>query len=340
MERRAIRWRRRAVTVPAVVLATVVVVATLPLSLLVAALADVATDRRLPRTRVVAMFAVYLLCETAGLVGALLNPLAAGYNRERLMRRDYALQSLWARTLFASARHVFGMRLVLEDWPQDAGRGPVIVLIRHTSLLDTLLPATLLSARNGTRLRYALKRELLRDPCLDVVGNRLPNRFTGRSTLESDEVAAVGGLAAGLGHLDGVLIYPEGTRFTAPKREQIIERLAESGRPELAERARDLHHVLPPRLGGTLALLEAAPDADVLVVAHHGFEGSALPRDLWRGLVIGQTLTATAWRVAAAEVPVTREARIDWLYEQWSRVDSWVESKTAGREQEWQAQAT
>ena len=340
MERRAHRWRRRAVTIPAVVLATVVVIATLPVLLLVAALADVATDRRFPRTRVIAMLAIYLLCETAGLIGALLNRLTAGFSRERLMRRDYALQWLWVRTLFESARRVFGMRLVLEDWPQDAGRGPLIVVMRHTSLLDTLLPATLLSAEHGTRLRYALKRELLTDPCLDVIGNRLPNRFTGRSTLESDEVAAVGGLATGLGHLDGVLIYPEGTRFTRHKREQIIKRLAESGRPELAERARELHHVLPPRLGGTLALLDAAPDADVLVISHHGFEGSALPRDLWRGLVIGQTLTATAWRVPAAEVPATREARIDWLYEQWSKVDSWVESKTATREQEWQAQAT
>ena len=73
MERRAHRWRRRAVTIPAVVSATVVVIATLPVLLLVAALADVATDRRFPRTRVIAMLAIYLLCETAGLIGALLN---------------------------------------------------------------------------------------------------------------------------------------------------------------------------------------------------------------------------------------------------------------------------
>ena len=31
------------------------------------------------------------------------------------------------------------------------------------------------------RLRYVLKRELLLDPCLDIVGNRLPNCFVARS---------------------------------------------------------------------------------------------------------------------------------------------------------------
>jgi 1-acyl-sn-glycerol-3-phosphate acyltransferase len=209
----------------------------------------------------------------------------------------------------------------------------VIVLIRHTSLLDTLLPATLLTARDGTRLRYVLKRRLLLDPCLDVLGHRLPNRFTRRSSLERDEVSAVGRLASGLGPQDGVLIYPEGTRFTPEKRAQVIERLAASARPELAERARALRNVLPPRLGGTLALLDAAPDADVLVIAHHGFEGSALPRDLWRGRLIGQTLTAKAWRVPAAEIPAGRDDRVDWLYEQWRRVDTWVQEQLTATEE-------
>jgi 1-acyl-sn-glycerol-3-phosphate acyltransferase len=340
MDGRVHRWRRRALTIPAIVIATILVLVTLPLLLLGAALADLFTDRRLPRMRVIAMLAIYLLCETAGLLGAVANRVTSAGNRERLMRSDYALQLWWTGTLFAAARKIFGMGLVVEHLPEGAGRGPVIVLIRHTSLLDTLLPSALLSARDGTRLRYVLKQQLLTDPCLDVVGNRLPNRFTRHSSLESDEAAAVGRLAEDLGPADGILIYPEGTRFTESKRAELIARLGSSARPELGDRARELRHVLPPRLGGTLALLEAAPHTDVLVIAHHGFEGSALPRDLWRGRLIGQTLRVTAWRVPAGDIPGTREGRIDWLYEQWSLVDRWLDSKAAGRSEEWQAQAT
>lgn len=42
--------------------------------------------------------------------------------------------------------------------------GPLVVLMRHASLADTLLPAVVI-ASHGIRLRYVLKRELLWDPC-------------------------------------------------------------------------------------------------------------------------------------------------------------------------------
>jgi 1-acyl-sn-glycerol-3-phosphate acyltransferase len=86
----------------------------------------------------------------------------------------------------------------------------VIVLMRHASLADSLLPAVLLGTR-GLRLRYVLKRELLWDPCLDVVGQRLPNAFIRRGSGESDaEIDAIRALGRDLGDDEGVLIYPEG----------------------------------------------------------------------------------------------------------------------------------
>jgi len=30
------------------------------------------------------------------------------------------------------------------------------------------------------------------------------------------------------------------------------------------------------------------------------------------------------WRIPAAEIPGGEEARLDWLYAQWRRVDDWV----------------
>jgi hypothetical protein len=58
---------------------------------------------------------------------------------------------------------------------------PVIVFLRYASVADTLLPAVFLANPNGLKLRYVLKHELLLDPCLDIVGNRLPNSFVQRS---------------------------------------------------------------------------------------------------------------------------------------------------------------
>jgi hypothetical protein len=51
-------------------------------------------------------------------------------------------------------------------------------------------------------------------------------------------------------------------------------RLAREGRAEQLAYARSLEFVLPPRPGGSLGLLEAAPEADAVVCAHTGFEGS------------------------------------------------------------------
>ena len=39
---------------------------------------------------------------------------------------------------------------------------------------------TYVSRRYHLRLRYVLKRELLWDPCLDIVGQRVPNIFVDR----------------------------------------------------------------------------------------------------------------------------------------------------------------
>ena len=86
-------------------------------------------------------------------------------------------------------------------------------------------------------------------------------------------------------------------------------------------RAEKLEHLLPPRPGGTLALLEAAPAVDVVLVAHVGFEGVAHVSDLWSGRLIDARVRVHARRIPAAELPADR-AR--WLLDQWERLDAWV----------------
>ncbi len=58
--------------------------------------------------------------------------------------------------------------------------GDAIVLSRHASLGDSLLSGWALATELRLQPRYVLKKELLFDPCLDIVGLRVPNHFLDR----------------------------------------------------------------------------------------------------------------------------------------------------------------
>lgn len=309
---------RRLLSIPALVLAAAAVAAGFPLLLPLALVIDAVRGHALA-SRGVVMAAIYLACEVAGLAASLALWLARPLmSRERWLERHYALQHWWASSLLAAARSLFSLQVEIEG---DADlSGPVVVFIRHASIVDTLLPAALLTGPGGLRLRYVLKRELLADPCLDVVGNRLPNVFVRRGAGDP-EVERVAALARGLGAGEGVLIYPEGTRFTPAKRARALDRLAGT---DVAARAAALGHVLPPRPGGPLALLEAAPDADALFVAHVGLDGLATLADVWRGDLVGSRVRVALWRVDREQIPNDANARLDWLWSEWARMDAWV----------------
>jgi 1-acyl-sn-glycerol-3-phosphate acyltransferase len=175
------------------------------------------------------------------------------------------------------------------------------------------------------RLRYVLKRELLWDPCLDVVGQRIPNVFVDRfSDDPAAEVRRVQVLSRDLGPRDGVFLCPEGTRFSESRRARVLLRLEQEGKEKLLEAARSFSAVLPPQLGGTLGLLEAAPQADVVVGVHTGFEGTTSLARLWNGGLVGRTVRVEFWRVSRCEIPDGRDAREAWLLDQWRRVNDWV----------------
>jgi hypothetical protein len=87
--------------------------------------------------------------------------------------------------------------------------------------------------------------------------------------------------------------------------------------------------VLPPRAGGTLALLEAATEADVVVCAHTGFEGAATLAQIWRGELLHGTIRVRFQRIPRASIPTARNAQADWLRERWQEIDAWVEKQRA-----------
>ena len=320
-------WRRRAVTLPSLFLVTVVWLALLPVTLAAAAIGDLVRGGPWPIVRCVAYLTVYLACETAGVVAATVVWLTSGpwtgTPRATFLRRNVALQSWWANALYRAAERIYGLRTVVEG-DDVVVPGPILLFIRHVSQADTLLPVVYVTRRHGVALRFVLKSELLWDPCLDVVGRRLTNAFVNRGSGESArEIAAVERLLDDLRTDEGVLIYPEGTRFTPAKRRRALARVAEKA-PELAARAERLRRVLPPHLGGPLALLRGNRHADVVFCAHTGFEPAGSPRDIMRGGLVGATIRVRFWRVPYGDLPGTDAERIAWLYAQWQRLDDWI----------------
>jgi 1-acyl-sn-glycerol-3-phosphate acyltransferase len=306
-------------------LGCLVLSALLPLLLPAALLIDLGVRRsRLVTTRLALWLPGAAWVESLGLLalGAVWVATAAGSPAR--LRATFAVQRGYTRAHFAWVALVFQVRLEVEG-AAAATPGPVLVLINHTSLVDALLPAVVLANPFGLRLRYVLKEELLLEPCLDVAGHWLPNHFVARGGQDTaGELGRVAALAQGLTPSDGVVIYPEGTRFTRSKQARAREALAGVA----LERALTLRHTLPPRPGGTLALLEAAPRCDVLILAHRGLEGLVSLGDIWRGGLVGLRLEVKLWRERAEALPTTPEARRAWLAARWQQLDDWLEERT------------
>ncbi len=272
----------------------------------------------------------YLACEVWGIVTSFMLWLGSGFGlaRRRFLHWNFRLQVRWGCALKAAAMFFFSMEENVIGLDR-VGRGPRLVFMRHSSLADTVLPVSYLSHRLGMRLRWVLKRPLLWDPCLDIVGSRLPNCFVRRGSGSSaEETLRVGALGRDLEPDEGVLIYPEGTRFTQEKRARFIAAARKRGDARDAAWLERLQHSLLPQLGGTLALLGntngAAEPVDVVFCTHSGFESAVSARALLGGELVGQTFTTEFWRVPRADVPNTEDERVAWLYGEWQKVDAWV----------------
>lgn len=135
--------------------------------------------------------------------------------------------------------------------------------------------------------------------------------------------------ASGLAPRDALLIFPEGGNFTPERQRRAIRRLIRLRRPDEAARAAAMRHLMPPRPGGVLAALDAAPSADVVFVAHIGLDDMTTAGDIWRRIPLTGVVRARWWRIAAEDVPGDRDARVDWLYRQWERADAWISAHRA-----------
>lgn len=330
-ERLALRYARRTVTVPIYLTSFLINIAAAPIFLLAALIGDLARRRGTIFVRCLMATWAYLAVETFGLILFLPLWLMGLGSEHRRLALHHWFARVWARWVFWSIVRLFEMRVLVEG-DAEAAKGPVIVFCRHVSPVDNLLPLVFLEGRHGLWLRWVMNSWLVRDPCIDIVGHRLRSTFLTVGSREgSRQIAKVSALGVNLEQREGVLVFPEGALFTPMRLARAVARMRRSGDEEEAQLAEGLRHVLPPQLGGALALLERAPEADVVFCAHTGLEGGSY-RSLMAGGILRREVRIAFWRIARAEVPADITGRTTWLLAQWRRVDGWIEENALSQD--------
>ena len=322
---------RRARSVPTCAVLWIVLALASPVLVGGAGLVDLARRRgRMPTARALLFLWLWLSLDlVASFVSAVLwVGFGAGRHLEGPASRwaHHHLQ-LWLVDRVADAARVLGLRFDVEH-RDPVEPGPLVVLARHASYADAILPALLFGCRAGFGLRYVLAAELRWDPMFDIVGARLPDHFLDRSAhgrRTIDHRGALVELAAGLNEHEAVCIFPEGRFFSRSRLERAVERIRRDD-PERGARVSTLTNVLPVRPAGALSLLQAAPGADVVFVAHVGLERFDSIRSILRNVPLRRPVRVTTWRIPRTEVPTDSDALARWLDDRWAEVDDLVRS--------------
>ena len=246
------RWMRRMVLAPAMIALTVTLLLTLPVWLLVAAAASPLLPGRLRALRVLWVLIVWLVLESACLMALFGLWLASGFGAltrtPPFQRVHYRLVGGYLWVFHRAATRVLGLRVEVEGPVPDEYLGrPLLVFCRHAGPGDSFLLLHALVNWYAREPRIVLAAALQWDPAIDVVLNRLPNRFlsTGGEAVEQQ----IGALATALDDDDAFVIFPEGGNFTERRRAAGIARLRARGLEEAARRSEAMRHVLPPQPG-------------------------------------------------------------------------------------------
>jgi 1-acyl-sn-glycerol-3-phosphate acyltransferase len=321
---KALVWAlRRWVVAPAVIALTVAMWVTLPAWLLLTAALAPVLPGRWRALRLLWVLIVYLTFETLLLAVLLGLWLASGFGwRIRspyFAGIHYDLVQGTLIVFFREARRVLALRIRTDGpHPTRTPEGPVLVMCRHAGPGDSFILMYALTHWYRREPRVVLKDTLAWDPMIDVVLRRIPARFiTPNPGAGADLESQIAGLASRLDSNDAFVIFPEGGNFTPKRRERAIAKLRRLGMERMAQRAEKMIHVVAPRPGGLLAALQAAPDADVVMVAHTGLDHMATVADVWRELPLDKRIVMRWWQVPRAEIPAGREEQIEWLFGWW-----------------------
>ncbi len=321
---------RRLVIAPAMIALAVGLWVTLPLWLIGTAALAPLLPGRWRALRLLWLLVIYVSAESVLLVVLFGLWLASGLGRRLRtpyfegIHYDLVQGLMWV--VFTEARRVLALRILADGPSPDAYPGrPLIVACRHAGPGDSFTLIHALMHWYDREPRVVLKDTLAWDPAVDVVLSRIPARFISTHPGKGQDLESqIAELARGLDANDAFVIFPEGGNFTPERRRRGIERLRRLGLERMADRAEQMTHVLAPRPGGFLAALDAAPEADVVMVAHTGLDHMLTARDVWRELPMDKVIVMRWWQVAREDIPADREAQIEWLFGWWERIDAWI----------------
>ena len=231
---------RRVLIAPLVVMSIVLAVGALPLWLLIAAFVSRYVPGRWRILRVAWFLFVYLVLQALGLVVLFAIWIVSGFGWKlrspSFQEAHYQFMAWWLRRVMGSARRTF--RIVTDiripEQPPSPDR-PLLVLSRHAGPGDSflLIDGLLNGDHERRRPRIVLKDLLQWDPCVDVLINRLPNRFVpAHGGGGQGAIDAIEDLTSTMNAGDAFVIFPEGGNFTAKRRSRAIEKLEEIGRPQ------------------------------------------------------------------------------------------------------------
>ena len=304
-----------------VIIGALLLTVLLPVWVLVSFAIDFGTRKwRLPTFRLLCFAWLWLWLETFGItVAALIWVTGQGRNH----RANYALQRWWSKRLIISLRITCGLSIEVEG-VESLPNGPLICLGRHASLGDALVSAWIFGSLAQRFPRYVMKKELLFDPCLDVVGQRIPNYFVDRgSAAVRQELTGIRTMAANMGERDVAVIFPEGTRTNDAKRIGLVERL-ERRAPERHAKMIGLQRLLPPRSAGASVLLEEVPGGDVVVMWHVGFDGLDTFAGVRRRIAHAQPSAKVVLELHPRSSVPDGDGFEAWLDDRWLEIDAKV----------------
>ncbi|CUR54647.1 Acyltransferase [metagenome] len=322
---------RRLVLAPAMIGLTVLLWVSGPLWLIIAAGLSPLFPGRLRILRLLWIFVLYLTCESIMLVVMFVLWVSSGFGWKLrtpyFEGLHYDLLQLLMGFFFREARRVARLEIETVGPAPDAHPGtPILVACRHAGPGDSFILVHTLMEWYSREPRVVLKDTIAWDPVAGVLLERIPARFISPNPKQGENFEEqIAALATGLDENDAFVIFPEGGNFTPKRRIRGIERLRKLGMEKMAQRAEEMTHVLAPRPGGLLAALEAAPEADVVLVAHTGLDHMLTARDLWRELPFDKRIIMRWWTVPREEIPTGREERIEWLFAWWEDIDAWIE---------------
>lgn len=324
-EEPARRFIRRAISIPLALSMAPLMVVFSPIVFALFLLIDLFTaPRRLPMTRLGAMAMAFAFHEWLA-IGLYLR--ARTHPAEEQFEFMRQAMGTWTSSLLRWLGITLGARV---DWGDldTMPTGHPLIIARHASNVDAIIPAVLFAKFLKRPAHHVLKNQLRWAASMDLFGPPLGNYFITRGKDTSAELKQLERLTAILRPEGSLVIFPEGTFSTAEKRKKIRASLERKGEAEAVALTDELEALLPPKPAGVLTLLHARPDVVPMVLAHRGLDNVASFKGLWSSVPLRDPIVVRWWPTAPP--PSEPNARIRWLQDEWRRADKWVRSSDPG----------